>query len=288
MPTDERVSHREAGRATGDLASARDDARAQGTSVSDWMAYLPASSSPYPPAGVDPAELTWAETVAPGGYTHRRVARGTRIRFEDLTGEACAHVVVLNALAPWERLNVADTQKIPWQAYLGTDHPLLSGDGRVLATVLGDTSGHHDAFCGTSTDAWNQQRYGDAAPQGPTPSGRARLTLAAAKHGLAPRDLPPSVSFFQGVRVAADGAFDWLGSAGPGTSVDLLAELPLIVLVANVPHPLDPRPDYVVGPLRVHAWRSRPTGPDDARFEASPERRRAYLNSLDYATAAGL
>jgi hypothetical protein len=230
----------------------------------------------------------WAETVAPGGYTHKRVARGTRIRLEDPTGDACANLLVFNAVEPWERLNVADTQKIPWQAYLGEGHPLLSGDGRVLATVVADTSGRHDAFCGTSSDAWNERRYGGSERFGVTPSGRGLLTQAAAKHGLTPRDLAPSVSFFQGVRVEEDGEFRWLGSAGAGTTVDLLAELPLIVLLANVPHPLDPRDDYLVGPLRVHAWRSTPTAEGDARFDATPERRRAYLNTLEYVEAAGL
>ena len=275
-------------RDTTTVLAARADARAQAGTASDWMAYVPASTTPYPPPGVDPATLTWAETVAPGGYTHRRVARGTRLRFEDVTGDACANVLVFNAVEPGERLNVADTQKIPWQAYLGLGHPLLSGDGRVLATIVADTSGQHDAFCGTSSDAWNERKYGDSAPFGVTPSGRGLLTQAAAKHGLGPRDLAPSVSFFQGIRVEADGAFRWLGSAGAGAAVDLLAELPLIVLVANVPHPLDPRSDYVVGPLRVHAWRSAPTSPADDRFDASPERRRAYLNTLEYAQAAGL
>lgn len=275
-------------RDTSSVLAARDDARGRGGEVSDWMPYLPPSSTPVPPVDVPAGELTWAETVAPGGYTHLRVARGTRIRFGDPTGDACASVLLFNAVEPWERLNVADTQKIPWQAYPGEGHPLLSGDGRVLATVLGDTSGHHDAFCGTGSDAWNVRRYGDPAPFGPCPSGRALLTLAAAKHGLTPRDLPPSMSFFQGVRVREDGTFRWQGSAGPDTSVDLLAELPLIVLVANVPHPLDPRSEYVVGPLRVHAWRGMPTSSADDRFDASPERRRAYLNTIAYATAAGL
>jgi urea carboxylase-associated protein 2 len=273
---------------TDSVRNAWADARAQGEQTSDWMPYLPASTSPYAPEGIGPSALTWAETVAPGGYTHKVVARGTRIRFDDPTGDACAHLVVFNALEPLERLNVADTQKIPWQAYLGAGHPLLSGDGRVLATVVADTSGHHDAFCGTSTPAWNKQKYGDAAPEGPAPAGRSLLLKAAAKHGLTGRDLPPTVSFFQGVRVAGDGALTWTGSAGPGSRVELLAELPLLVLVANVPHPLDPRPEYVVGPLRVHAWRESPTTPDDDRFDATPELRRAYLNTLDYAEVRGL
>jgi urea carboxylase-associated protein 2 len=273
---------------TGTVRSARADARAQGGKVADAMPYRPASSSPYPPPGVDVATLTWAETVAGGNYTHKVLARGTRIRLEDVTGEACAHVLAYNALEPWERLNVADTVKIGWQAYLGTGHPLLSGDGRVLATIVSDGSGRHDALCGTSSAKANQARYGDSAPQGPSPSGRELFTLAAAKHGLTPRDLPPSVSFFKGVRVGPDGGLTWTGSAGPGKAVELLAELPLIVLIANVPHPVDPRPAYTSGLLRVHAWRSRPTAPGDALWDATPEAHRAYLNSADYCAARGL
>ena len=268
--------------------SARADARAQGGKVAEAMPYLPASSTPFPPPGVSPDTLTWAETVAGGNYAHKVVARGTRVRLEDVTGEACAHVLVYNALEPWERLNVADTVKIPWQAYLGAGHPLLSGDGRVLATVVTDDSGHHDALCGTSTAQANQARYGGSAPQGPSPAGRELFTLAAAKHGLSRRDLPPSVSFFKGVRVGPDGGLAFTGSAGPGKSVELLAELPLIILIANAPHPVDPRPRYTCGPLRVHAWRSRPTGPADTSWDATPEALRYYLNTADYADARGI
>lgn len=269
-----------AGSGTGTVAAARADARARAGLTAAAMPHVPASQSPHIPPGVPAEALVWAETVAPAGYTHRVVARGTRIRLDDPTGDACAHVFLLRADAPWERLNVADTLKIPWQAYLGAGHPLLSGDGRVLATVVADTSARHDAFCGTSTDAWNIAKYGEARPEGSSPSGQALFALAAAKHGLTARDLGPSVSFFQGVRVAADGTLAWQGSAGPA-AVELVAELPLIVLLANVPHPLDPRADYTVGPLRVHAWRDEPTGPGDPAFDASPERTRAYLNTAD-------
>ena len=271
----------------GSVDRARMDARGRATQ-SEWMPYLPPASAPFVPADVDPTAVRWAETVAPGGYTHLRVARGTRIRLEDITGDACAHVLLFNAGAPWERLNVADTQKIPWQAYLGAGHPLLSGDGRVLATIAADTSCRHDAFCGTTSDTWNVDKYGDAHPEGPSPSGHALLRLAGSKHGLTSRDLPPAVTFFQGVRIDSDGATKWLGSVGAGASVDLLAELPLIVLVANVPHPIDPRPDYIVGPLRVTAWSSIPTGEGDDVFAASPERERAYRNTIAYAELAGL
>jgi uncharacterized protein len=273
---------------TDTILHARADARAQGARVADAMPYLPASSTLYPPPGEDPAALTWAETVAGGDYTHKVLVQGTRVRLEDVTGEACAHVLLYNATEPWERLNVADTVKISWQAYLTAGHPLLSGDGRVLATIVADDSGHHDALCGTSTALANQEKYGDSAPQGPSPSGRELFTLAAVKHGLSGRDIGPSVSFFKGARALPDGGLSFTGSAGPGKAVELLTEMPVIVLIANVPHPVDPRPTYTSGPLRVHAWRSRPTSPGDPLWDASPESHRAYLNTVDYLCARGL
>jgi urea carboxylase-associated protein 2 len=267
---------------------ARDHARAQGGTTVEAMPTLPASAWPSPPPGVDATDLTWAEVVAGGNYTNKAVARGTTIRLTDVAGDACAHVLLFNADQPWERLNVADTVKIPWQAYLGPGHPLLSDQGRVLATVLEDGSGHHDALCGTSSRAANEARYGDGAAPGPSPAGRELLLLGALKHGLGPRDVPPSLSFFQGVRVGADGALAFTGSAGAGRSVTLRAELPLVVLLANVPHPLDARAAYTCTALEVLAWRGAPTGPGDPVWSASPEGERAYLNTDGYATARGI
>lgn len=267
---------------------ARDHARAQGGTIVEAMPTLPASAWPAVPEGVDASDMTWAEVVAGGNYTNKVVARGTTLRLTDLEGDACAHVLLFNADQPWERLNVADTVKVPWQAYISAGHPLLSDAGRVLATVVSDSSGHHDALCGTSSRAANEARYGDGAAQGPAPAGRELLLLGALKHGLGPRDVPPSLSFFQAVRVGDDGALAFDGSAGPGASVTLRAELPLVVLIANVPHPLDPRAAYTCSALEVLAWRGAPTAPDDPLWSATPEGERAYLNTYDYATARGI
>lgn len=239
---------------TATTAGARAHARAQNGQVAEHMRHVPPSTAPDGPEGVLRQELTWSETVAPGGYTTAVLARGTRLRLTDPVGDACAHVLLHRADAPHERLNVADTVKVPWQAYPGTGHPLLSGFGRVLATVVADTSGHHDALTGTTTRAGNEARYGASAPESAAPAGRELFTLGALKHGLGVRDLPPSISFFQGVRVDPDGAFRWLGSAGPGTAVDLLLHVDAIVLLANTAHPLDPRPEFTCSALEVRAW----------------------------------
>lgn len=252
---------------TGTTWAARDHARAQAGTVVETMPTLPASAYAEVPDGVDPAALTWAEVVAGGGATSKVLARGTTLRLRDLRGDACAHLLLHNAEQPWERLNAADTVKVPWQAYLGAGHPLLSDQGRVLATIVADDGGRHDALCG-----------GGAA-------ARDAFVVAGAKHGLEPRDLPPSVSFFEGVRVQPDGALAFLGTAGPGRTVTLRCELPVVVLLANVPHPVDPRPGHATTPLEVLAWRGAPTTPADPLWTATPELERAYLNTADYADA---
>ncbi|MFF1592921.1 urea amidolyase associated protein UAAP1 [Streptomyces sp. NPDC058286] len=274
--------------ATASAYGARDHARAQDGTQSDTMPVLPASSWPSPPEGIAAEDLVWAETVPGGNYTHKVLARGTELRLTDLTGDACAHVLLYSADGPWERLNAADTVKVFWNAYLGEGHLLLSDQGRVLASVIEDTSGRHDALSGTSTLVRNTERYGDGTPQSATPAGRELFKLAALKNGLGPRDIPPSVSFFQGVRISEDGTPDFTGSAGAGTSVTLRAEQPLTVLIANVPHPLDPRPAYNCGPLEVLAYRAAPTAPGDALWDATPEGRRAFLNTAEHLDARGI
>ncbi len=184
------------------------------------------------------------------------LGRDTRVRLSDPDGAACAHVLLLRAESSWERLNVADTVKVPWQAYLGTGHPLLSDQGRILATVVADSSGHHDALCGPSDDA------------------RARLRMAGAKQGLEPRDIGPSVSFFRGVRVEADGGLIATGGSGPGGTVELLVHLPVTLLIANAEHPLDPTPPT---DLDVVAW----SAPGDLTLahNSDPEYLRAVENT---------
>ncbi|HWH97959.1 MAG TPA: urea amidolyase associated protein UAAP1 [Pseudolysinimonas sp.] len=252
------------------------------------MPLLPASAHPSPPEGVDPANLRWSERVSGGGYTHKVLARGTHVRLTDVDGDACASLLIYNALEPHERLNVADTVKVQWQVYADAGQLLLSGQGRVLATVVADDSGHHDTLYGTSALARNVERYGDGSPEGASPAGRELLVLAAAKHGLGRRDLPPSVSYFQGVRILEDGSPEFLGSAGAGRSVTLRLEMTAIVLLANTAHPLDPRSDWSCGALDVLAWTGEPTRGDDPVRTASPEGRRAFLNTDDYLNARDL
>ncbi|WP_067667253.1 DUF1989 domain-containing protein [Nocardia miyunensis] len=213
-------------------------------------------AGPALPADIDAANISFAQRIPPGGYANIVLDRGTRIRLSDPAGAACAHIMLLRAESPWERLNVADTVKVPWQAYLGTGHPLLSDQGRILATLVADSSQRHDALCGAG------------------PAARRALLLAAAKHGLGPRDIGPTVSLFRGVRVGPDGELMPTGGAGAGCAVELITHLPVTLLIADAEHPLDPTP---VTELDVVAWHA----PGDlARIPGGePEYQRAVENT---------
>lgn len=271
---------------TATTAGAREHARAQARTVTgampdQGMPAVPASGWPNPP--VDPSLLTWAEAVPGGRYTSKTLARGTRLRLTDVKGGACAHVMLWRADAPWERLNTADTVKVPWQAYLGAGHPLLSDQGRVLATLVEDTSGHHDALCGTTTLAGNTARYGAGQAHSDSPAGRELLILAALKNGLGPRDVAPTVSFFHGVKALEDGSLVSTGSAGAGAHVDLLVHTPLVVAIANTAHPLDPSDAFATTALEVLAWRADGdlAALAGALDQKDPEYQRAFLNTED-------
>ena len=263
---------------TSTLEEAREHARRQ-AGVSPLT--IPATSATDLPDGVDAGTVLWDEAVPGGGYSARVLPRDAMLRVTDVEGDACVQLLVCSAANPGERLNVADTVKVQWQAYLGPDALLLSDMGRVLMTLVDDTSARHDCLCGTSNKHSNDGRYGDGSVSGPAPNGRDLLVLGAAKHGLGRVDVGPSINLFKSVRVAGDGSLAFDGAVRAGTHVQLRAEMDVLVVLANTPHPLDDRPDYTATTVRLTAWRA--PRPDVDPFRAtSPERLRAFQNTEEH------
>jgi hypothetical protein len=265
-----------------DPKAARDHARAQGGTQVEAMPIVPPAADDLPD-GVAATDLLWEETLAPGGYAARRLARGTQLRLIDLGGDACASINIFNAELPTERLNVADTVKVQWNAYLGAGKLLLSDMGRVLISILEDGAGTHDTFCGVSSAASNLLKYREGRNSGPNPNGRDRLILGAAKNGLTRRDVHPCVNLFKGTKIAPDGAIaPDIGPFAPCRAVLLRCEMEVIVVIANCPHVMDPRSEWHSTPLRATAWRGPLTNVDDPVRNATPEGQRAFLNTEDY------
>lgn len=267
---------------TTDPQGARAHARAMAGTQVEAMPTVPAERTSDLPSGVAPESMVWEETIGAGGYAAKELARGARLRLVDLRGDACVSMLVFNAERPIERLNVADTMKVQWNAYLRTGSLLLSDMGRPLMSILADDAGTHDAFCGPSNER-TPRVYADRGAWGRHPDARGRLLLGVAKFGLGRKDVHPCVNWFKGVRIAPDGTtiLD-AGPFPPGRSLLLRAEMNIIVVLTNCPHVLDRRPTYEATPVRVSAWRGPITPLDDPIRSATPESLRAFLNVEEY------
>jgi len=266
---------------TADPKSARSHARAMAGTRVEAMPTVPAGSAIDLPPGVSAESMLWEETLGAGGYAGRQLGRGARLRLVDQQGDACVCMLIFNAERPIERLNVADTMKVQWNAYLQGGRLLLSDMGRVLMSILSDDAQTHDTFCGPSNERTSP--YGNRANWDSCPNARDRLLLGAAKFGLGRKDVHPCINWFKAVRVAPDGTtMLQVGPFAPGRSVVLRAEMDVIVVLANCAHVLDERPQYSVTPVRVSAWRGPITPENDPIRNAHPESLRAFLNVEDY------
>jgi len=233
-------------------------------------------------AAVAPRELDSAlvlsKTRIPAGWPwSARLGRGQTLRIVNTAGTPGVSALFWNAHDPSERYNAGDTIKIQWNAQLGAGRLLLSDMGRVLVSLTEDTSGRHDTLVGGSTRASVAARL-DASGTYPR-NTRDNFILAAAKHGLEKRDIPPCVTFFAGVATTQDGHFAWHDDPAPADRhVDLRAAMDVLVVLSNCPHPLAP---HATATGSIEAIVTRPLPDDAAILEryATNESTRAFENT---------
>ncbi|KRA95078.1 urea carboxylase [Devosia sp. Root685] len=231
-------------------------------------------------AAIDPAVVIFSETVPGGWYANYRLKVGERIRIASPAGNSAVALLAWNAADTSERLNHADSIKIQWTAALAKGRLLFSDMGRVLLSIVEDSSGAHDVLAGGLNAASVTRKYGaDAALR----NTRTNFVLAASKFGLDPRDIPPFVTFFAPVSVAEDGSLGWReGARRAGDFVELRAEMDLLVAISNCPHPLDPSPTYVAGAVEVSTLAALPQDPTDFCRRATSEAVRGFENNDFY------
>ena len=236
----------------------------------------PRSSMTENPAAL-PKDAIVTEEVIPGGwYWSPMVKRGQSLRLLSESATEGVSVLMWNADDVSERFNPADTVKVQWTARIDQGKLLLSDMGRVLASITADSWGLHDCIAGDSTPQSNARKYGETSSIRNT---RDNFLLAAAKHGLGPRDIGPCITFFAGVTTDEAGRLVWRGTAGGMHHVDLRAEMNLVVAVSNCPHPLSPGTRFEAAPVRAIVWRSPPPAATDFCRTATEEAVRAFENT---------
>lgn len=227
------------------------------------------------------------EVIPPGGYWTRRLDRWQRLRITDVDGAQGCALLAYNADQLSERYNAPDTVKVQNQIFLTKGRVLLSDLGRVLCSIVDDTSGHHETLSGFSDAAHVWDRFGDgsylALRNDFYRNARDNFVMALGRHGLDRRDLAMSFNPFARVRVADDGALEWVdGVARAGSTIELRAEMRVLVAVSATHHVLDPARTYAPGPLRVQVVDAVAPDADDECRSFSDEARRAFDNTDDY------
>jgi urea carboxylase-associated protein 2 len=227
-----------------------------------------------PPNGapIVPDRVLGREQVPAGWYATVRLRRGEALRVVDDSGRASVSLIGWREEDTSERINCADTVKVQWSAAISRGRVLLSDMGRVLLSLVEDTSGAHDLLVGGSTPASTRGAFGEA-----TRNTHENFLAAAAKIGLGLRDIPPCVTFFAPVSLDANGRFLWAaGRKRPGDFVDLRAEMNLVLVLSNCAHPLDPTRPAAADPITLIRHRAPPPRHDDPCRTISPEIVRAF------------
>ncbi len=220
-------------------------------------------------------------TLPPAGSWARVCRRGTALTLTDAQGGGNVSALLYRADAPLERYCMPDTLKAQHVSRLTSGCALYSDMGRVMASVTHDTCGWHDTIAGHLTAAMVQRRHGYAGYQehrnGWRRSAREAFLVELAKHGLGARDLVGNVNFFTKVLTDADGTLTYVpGHAAPGAQVTLRFELDVLLVLVNVPHPLDPSPQWTPGPVGLTLLRADPVAADDPVRVACPENERGF------------
>lgn len=218
----------------------------------------------------------------PGGwYWTGIIRRGQVLRITNPAATPGVSLLAWNLADTSERYNHADTIKIQWTADLRKGRVLFSDMGRVLLSIVEDSCGRHDTVVGGSTPASVARTYG--ADSG-VRNARDNFVLAAGKHGLTQRDIPPCISFFAPAQVTGDGKFAFDAAAvQSGDFVSLRAEMDLILAVSNTPHPLAPPCSPVAVELVIHD--AAPASADDLCRTATAEAARGFVNTDAYLSA---
>lgn len=232
--------------------------------------------SPLPAPPLEASSVIHRETIPGGWYWSTILKRGEAIRVDQGDGASTVALIAWSANDTSERLNLVDTVKVQWTTALGKGRVIFSDMGRVMFSMVEDSSGAHDCLIGGSTAASNAARY----PGVKTRNTRDNLVLVAGKLGLSRRDIPAVLNLFAPVRIDEAGGFHWRGKlSNSGDYAELRAEMDMIVGFSNCPHPLDPNPLYDPQPVTVTRFHPAPATADDLARTATAEAVRGFENN---------
>lgn len=163
-----------------------------------------------------------------------RVNAGETLRVVDVEGNQAVDFLLYAAADDAERYSAQDTIAAQANIFLRTGSTLLSNEGRPMMTITATSVDYHDTIGGACSCESNSLRYGHHTKA--QHSCVDNFLEANLRDGRSKRDIVSNVNFFMNVPVEADGALGIVdGISAPGLTVDLHAEMDVIVIVSNCP-----------------------------------------------------
>lgn len=229
-----------------------------------------------------PETLLYEDHLPGGGMWSGMVRRHQTLRLTALEDGANVGLMAYSADTPLERLNLPDTLKAQHTAKLTRGHVLMSDMGRTLLSLTADTVGWHDPLGGHGNAALVLKKYGEATYQEKRNAWHRNahddFLIELGKYGLGKRDLVANVNFFSRLDVDDAGAMRFHpGNAKAGATVDLRAEMNVLVVLNTCQHPLDPTPSYAPKAVKVTVLKTPPPGPEDYCRNFRPENQRSFV-----------
>lgn len=233
-----------------------------------------------------PDRVRYSEDLHGGQMWSRVVKRGQVLRIENSEGGATPAGLFYNAAQPLERYNMPDTLKAQHIARLTAGAVLYSDMGRILYSIIADGYGWHDTITGHMTRKQSKKKYGKGDYQTLRNdfhrNTRDNFLIELGKHGLSKKDIVPNVNFFTKVVVDAEGNLAWQSDSRAGDTIDLRAEMDVLTVLSNTPHPLDPGSSYAPKPIRVVLWQADPVAEHDPCRTSRPENERGFVLTESY------
>jgi urea carboxylase-associated protein 2 len=204
------------------------------------------------------------------------------LRITDSKGGANVGLMAYNADQPLDRLNLPDTLKAQYTAKLTRGHVLMSDMGHALLSITADTVGWHDPLGGHGNAEMVKKKFGEASYQEKRNdwyrNAHDNFLIELGKYGLGKRDLVANVNFFSRVDVDAEGKTKFHpANSKAGDSMDLRAEMNVLVILNTCQHPLDPNPKYAPKPIQLSICETPPPGADDFCRNFREENKRSFI-----------
>jgi urea carboxylase-associated protein 1 len=164
----------------------------------------------------------------------RHLAAGEVLRIVDCEGNQAVDFLIYAAANDAERYSAQDTVAAQGNLFLHAGTVLLSNEGRAMMTIVASAVEYHDTIGGACSCESNTLRYGHH-----TKAQHAcvdNFLEANLTEGRGKRDIVSNINFFMNVPVEQDGTLGIVdGISAPGLTVDVRAEIDVIVVVSNCP-----------------------------------------------------